>query len=91
MRMDIENSPGALGPLQAGARDGGGHGRCGDGEMFDYCLCCVTHPGHRREKRANRLECEQATGVLWCHAASTSKTAPTKWRRSAVILQVRFD
>jgi hypothetical protein len=76
MRMDIEISPGALEPLQAGARDVHDQAGLGTGGMCGYCLCCVTHPDHRREKRANRLGYEQATGVLWCHAASTSKTAP---------------
>jgi len=64
MRMDIENSPGALAGLcMSAARDGIGHALCGDGEMCGNCLCCMLFRVFVRERRVAKLAVEQGSGV----------------------------
>jgi hypothetical protein len=76
MRMDIENSPGALAGRQGqAARDGMGQRLLGAGAMCGNCLCCrlLRDPG--RERRVAALTVEHGIGVLWHHAASTLNAA----------------
>jgi hypothetical protein len=72
MRMDIENSPGALaGHKGQAARDRLGLRHFGAGAMCGNCLCCMQLRDPRRERRVTTLIAEHGSVVSWHHAAST--------------------
>jgi hypothetical protein len=76
MRMDIENSPGALaGRHEPAAREIRGQRFLSDGAMCGNCLCCMALRDLRRERRAATLSWEHGSGVLWHHVASTLNAA----------------
>jgi hypothetical protein len=65
MRMDIENSPGALaGSEMPAARDGLGQRLFGGGAMCGICLCCMAVRDPCRERRIATLLSKRGISVL---------------------------
>jgi hypothetical protein len=88
MRMDIENSPGALaGHKGQAARDRLGLRHFGAGAMCGNCLCCMQLRDPRRERRVTTLIAEYGCRLvascsvnLECRRSEWKRRRRPKWR-----------